>query len=117
MATIHAYRRVAPISVDVFGQTIEFKPNAKGEVIAEVDDEAVAERLLSIDEAYRELGAPSKPPSKPPSNFIVTNGDETVDLGGMDDEALRAFAAKAEITIHHAAKGDTIRNAIVKALT
>lgn len=51
---IHAYRRKDPIQVDLGKTKIDFKPNAAGDVVAEVEADAHCERLLEIDEAYRE---------------------------------------------------------------
>lgn len=53
MTAIHAYRRTAPTNVELYGQTIQFKPNDKKDVVAEVQHEKAAARLLSITEAYR----------------------------------------------------------------
>jgi hypothetical protein len=53
MTAIHAYRRTAPTTVELYGQTIQFKPNDKKDVVAEVLHEKAAARLLSITEAYR----------------------------------------------------------------
>lgn len=53
MTAIHAYRRTAPTIVELYGQTIQFKPNDKKDVVAEVLHEKAAARLLSITEAYR----------------------------------------------------------------
>ena len=53
MTAIHAYRRTAPTTVELYGQTIQFKPNDKKDVVAEVQHEKAAARLLSITEAYR----------------------------------------------------------------
>ncbi|MEG0139214.1 MAG: hypothetical protein RR818_04545 [Citrobacter sp.] len=53
MTTIHAYRRSAPTTVELYGQLIQFKPNDKKDVVAEVQHDKAAARLLSITEAYR----------------------------------------------------------------
>jgi hypothetical protein len=53
MTAIHAYRRTAPTTVELYGQSIQFKPNDKKDVVAEVLHEKAAARLLSITEAYR----------------------------------------------------------------
>lgn len=53
MTAIHAYRRTEPTTVELYGQTIQFKPNDKKDVVAEVQHEKAAARLLSISEAYR----------------------------------------------------------------
>ncbi|WP_159917924.1 hypothetical protein [Pantoea sp. 18069] len=53
MKVIHAYRRKESTTVELFGLSIEFKPNDKKDVVAEVDNEEAVDRLLSIREAYR----------------------------------------------------------------
>lgn len=53
MTAIHAYRRTAPTTVELYGQSIQFKPNDKKDVVAEVQHEKAAAQLLSITEAYR----------------------------------------------------------------
>ncbi|WP_057092025.1 hypothetical protein KV708_09600 [Comamonas thiooxydans] len=53
MKVIHAYRRKEATTVELFGLFIEFKPNDKKDVVAEVDHEEAVDRLLSIREAYR----------------------------------------------------------------
>jgi len=50
-------------------------------------------------------------------DFVLHGPDgETFDLKPLDDAALREFCAANSIKVHHAAKGDTIRKAIVDAL-
>lgn len=52
---IHAYRRVEAVSINLFGLDLAFKPNTLGHVVsADVADERVTDRLLSIEEAYVE---------------------------------------------------------------
>ena len=53
MTAIHAYRRKESTTVELYGQSIQFKPNDKKDVVAEVLHEKAAARLLSISEAYR----------------------------------------------------------------
>ena len=53
MTAIHAYRRKESTTVELYGQSIQFKPNDKKDVVAEVQHEKAAARLLSITEAYR----------------------------------------------------------------
>lgn len=53
MTAIHAYRRKDSTTVELYGQSIQFKPNDKKDVVAEVLHEKAAARLLSITEAYR----------------------------------------------------------------
>ncbi|MFA9284030.1 hypothetical protein ACCQ08_04565 [Comamonas sp. SY3] len=52
MKLIHAHRRSAPIEVELFGEVIQFHPDARGRMVAEVEDGPVAARLLQIKEAY-----------------------------------------------------------------
>lgn len=133
---IHAYRRKAKHQVELFGQTIEFAPNAAGDVVAEVTDSQCIERLLAIPEGYRaHAGAEieqagesvedkgekgdkgDKGDQKPAASaFVLTKGTETLDLSKLGDDALKEFAKANGITVHHKAKGDTIRKAIVDAL-
>lgn len=53
MTVIHAFRRKESTTVELFGLSIEFKPNEKKDVVAEVDHDGAVDRLLSISEAYR----------------------------------------------------------------
>lgn len=53
---IHAYRRKEPITVDLLGQTIQFKLNDIAHCVADVVHEGAALRLLSIPEAYTAYG-------------------------------------------------------------
>lgn len=52
MKLIHAHRRSDPIEVELFGEVIQFQPDARGRMVAEVEDGPVAARLLQIKEAY-----------------------------------------------------------------
>lgn len=52
MKLIHAYRRSTPIVVELFGKVIQFQPDARSRMVAEVEDGPVADRLLQIKEAY-----------------------------------------------------------------
>lgn len=52
MKLIHAHRRSAPIEVELFGEVIQFHPDVRGRMVAEVEDGPVAARLLQIKEAY-----------------------------------------------------------------
>lgn len=52
MKLIHAHRRSSPIEVELFGEVIQFQPDARGRMVAEVEDGPVADRLLQIKEAY-----------------------------------------------------------------
>lgn len=62
MKVIHAYRRKEATTVELFGLSIEFKPNDKKDVVAELDHEEAVDRLLSIREAYRLYAHQPAPP-------------------------------------------------------
>ena len=49
--------------------------------------------------------------------YVLKNGDSEFDLRPLTDAELHAFAAANEIKVHAKAKGDTIRDKIVEALT
>lgn len=120
MPIVHAYRRTKAFEVDLHGLVLKFEP--KGEhVVCDVPAGLALDRLLQIQEAYRLHGqAPvsedDEESDEDLSPYVLTNGDETVDLRAMDDEQLLAFAAENDVTVSPKAKGDTIRNKIVKAL-
>ena len=54
---IHAYRRKEPVDIELFGLTVEFRPNEVGHMVSVVTHEAAVGRLLSIAEAYRAYGS------------------------------------------------------------
>jgi len=123
--TVHAYRRTAPITVDLFGVNVKFTLNADGLVVADVAEGPGLDRLLDIPEAYRLLGdapAPVLPADDEDdpdlgSPYLITDGDETIDLRTLDEAALRAFALENEIDIPGTVKKvETIRDRIVAAL-
>lgn len=62
---IHAYKRTEATPIELFGLTILFTPNARGDVVAEVVHERAVQRLLSIPEAYREYMAASEAVASP----------------------------------------------------
>lgn len=150
MPTIHAFRRTKKTVHEYGGVHYTFAPNARGDAICQVTDEAAAERFLSITTGFRlydeqqpepevtnpvltQAPAPAPAPAStaesdsadaPPAGadqppgpnprFVLTAGDQSFDLNPLDDEALRNFASANGIKLHHKAKGDTIREAIVK---
>jgi hypothetical protein len=81
--------------------------------------EAISQAVLGAQapaETLVESGSSST--SDPMADFILRGPEgATLDLTTLDDASLREFALANKITVHHAAKGDTIRRAIVKALT
>lgn len=125
MTIIHAYLRKAPITVDLFDTVIEFKPNDKGHVIADVSEKRIASRLLEIAEAYTVHGAAPAEASEAgtgidTSPYILTQeGDDgrevTIDLRTLDKQALHKFAEDNEVEPLPAknAKVETMRDAIV----
>lgn len=138
MTIIHAFRRVKPYT-HVFPDVIlKFAPNDHGDVVCDVASESAVERLLKVPTGFRvyenQYGAsgaeklaqvpvamvPSTPAGEPVkgdrAKYILVNGDTTFDLNPLDDASLRDFAKANGIKVHHAAKGDTIRDAIVEAL-
>lgn len=130
---IHAYRRNAAAQVDTGQTKIEFKVNAAGDVVAEVEGDADAELLLNIPEGYRvyepsaeaakavPISATAKAIAAAPAAiakgdaFVLKNGDDVLDLAAMDDEALRAFAKANEIRLHHTWTGDKLREKLKEA--
>ena len=136
---IQAYRRKTATPVDTGFNHVEFKPNDAGDVVADVDDDGDIAVLLSIPEAYCEYapaeaekppaaktskaaaqaastaGADSRPPADSPK-FILKNGDETLDLGTLGDDELKAFAKANSIRLHYTWVGDNLRQRIADAL-
>ena len=124
MTVIHAFPRTAGAEVDLHGKSYKFKPNSLGHVVCEVPEEAAVSRLLAITDHFREYEPPERPAAPPPApgagsgdpKYVLKSGDTELDLRAMDDKALHEFAKANQITVHHAAKGDTIRDKIVDAL-
>ena len=98
---IHAYRRKEPITVDLFGLTIEFTRNDAGAVVAEVRDARCIERLLSIDDAYVAYGEPEQQADEPEAAplVLVNDAGETLDIGKMTAKQVRAMAAENDIEL------------------
>ena len=112
---IHAFKRKEPTPIELFGLNIEFKPNAQGHCVAEVDDEAAIDRLLSISEAYREYEAPAEEPAV---SMVFTNGlGETLDISKFTAKQTREFAADNAIELPGGAiPVAELRKALAKAL-
>ena len=104
---IHAYRRIAAVSVNLFGKDIEFKAaSVGGPVIADVAHAPSAERLLQIPEAYREFGELP----------VVEDDDEdtlTAAQRAEQDEAER-LAREADDKAAEQAKVDEVADTVVK---
>lgn len=111
---IHAYKRKEITPIDAGNTQIEFKPNEHGDVVAEVLDKEDRERLLGISEAFCIYGPAVGDELE--AVFFVTNGDETLDLATLDDEALKEFAKANGVKTHHSQKGDRLRQVIVDHL-
>ena len=135
MTVIHAYRRVKPYTYTVPGvATLEFLPNERGDVVCDVPTIALVDKLLAVPTGFREYapaplpkpdtsllqdekGGDKAPVENKPERYVLVAGDgSSIDLRPMTDEELRAFADANGISVHHKAKGDTIRDKIVDAL-
>ena len=119
---IHAHRRKEATPIDTGSTYIDFQPNERGDVVAEVDADSDCEKLLAIPEAfciYQSVEAKEPkftPKTDGKASFVVTNGDEMLNLSDLDDAALREFADANYVALHHKNTGDTIRQKIVDAL-
>lgn len=113
---IHAFKRKEPTPIELFGLNIEFLPNAQGHCVAEVDDEAAIDRLLSISEAYCVYGEPAvqavapveetddtedAPTDEPEAVSLTLTNDagETLDISTFTAKKVREFAAENGITL------------------
>lgn len=137
MAFVQAHKRNKPYTHTFPHVTLVFEPNDKGDVVCDVADADTVERLLLTPTGFRLYGeqpeapvaailtakveqvplAPEKDKEKTPDvNLYVLKDEESgteFDLRPLDDAALHAFAKANDIKVHHAAKGDTIRDKIV----
>jgi hypothetical protein len=132
MTTIHAFLRAKPITVELFEALVEFKPNEKGHIVADVSEKRIVDRLLSIAEGYKVYGAVALPNGDDDEDVIETSpyvltqegdgGEEvTIDLRTLALAALEAFCAENEIPLPQykprataKAKEATLRDAIVE---
>ncbi len=122
---IHAFKRKEPTPIELFGLNIEFKPNAQGHCVAEVDHEAAIDRLLSISEAFCVYGEPAvqavapveetddteiteetddtedAPTDEPEAVSLTLTNDagETLDISTFTAKKVREFAAENGITL------------------
>jgi len=129
MALVHAYRRTAPVEVEVYeGYIAKFEPNEAGHQVCEVPEGPSLDRLLEISEAYVVYGIkpqaqaePDEDDDTPLSKYILTRDDTdaTVDLRELDRAALLAFIAEQDLDYKPRANtpDDTIRDRIVALLT
>ncbi len=117
---IQAYRRKAESTHEVNGVRFKFAKNENGDFVAEVPDKEAVGRFLRIKDAFRPYGDKAiKEASKlikPAAQFLIANGDETMDLGELDDEQLVEFVLANEFsTVDTSLSGDNLRAAIVAA--
>lgn len=146
MANIQAITRKKKYEINIvaLGAMLVFLPNEKGDVVCDVADTAAQDWLLAIPSAFRLYGEQADEPISalliaakveelPPvpdlpvaqveelpvagHKYVLKNGDSEFDLRPLTDAELHAFAAANEIKVHAKAKGDTIRDKIVEALT
>lgn len=112
MTILQAYRRTKTHVVTLLGLTLRFEPNDKGDVVCDVEDGAAVERLLDIPTGFRLYGeAPESPVS--PLPYVLVGAAGSFDLRPLSDADLHAFAQVNGVTVHHNAKGNTIRDRIV----
>lgn len=122
MSLIHAFRRTAVHSVDLFGKKFEFKPNEAGDFVAELPAGPAHDRLLEITEGYRpyeteKADDDADDPDAQSPYILTVEGDEgaekTIDLRELAGEQLREFAKENEVPFHPNAKDATVRDKIV----
>ena len=117
---IHAYPRKKPVTVELFGKNYKFVANDNGDFVAEVKEPEAVKRFLSISDHYQEYGAPPKADGEadtdPNARFLLTSGDETINLLELDKDQLLAFAKENDIEVHPNAKAETLRERIIAAL-
>jgi hypothetical protein len=109
------------------GEKVKFRSNEAGHIVGTVTNEATFNRLVKeIPEAYIEYAGGDNVPEKrpeaapePKGKWVLTNGDTTVILDDMDDDARRAFALQAGIdaeALPAVLEGDTLATAIFNTL-
>ena len=128
MTMIQAHKRTKTYVHAFPDVTLKFAPNELGHVVCDVEDQSAVDRLLATPTGFRLYGDQIPAPSpvltaevpaadlSGESPYLLVSGESTFDLRPLDDDALRAFAKSNGIKVHHAAKGDTIRDAIVAAV-
>lgn len=131
MTVIHAYRRREGATVELYGLSIEFKPNAAQDVVAEVEPGQALERLLSIPEAYCLYGQAAAEGAAQPvpgataqpadmrSFYVFCNeAGEAIDLTQWTGRQIRDFAERngVELPRGSAVKVDELRDLLAAAL-
>lgn len=117
---IQAYRRKGESTHEFNGDRIKFAKNENGDFVADVKDQEAIVRFLGIKDAFRPYGDKATKEAtkliKPSVQYIIANGEETMDLGALDDDQLVEFALANEFsTVDTSLTGDALRAAIVAA--
>lgn len=112
---IHAFRRTAAVTVNLLSQDVEFSPNERGDVVAEVADADVADALLEVSEGYRAYEADEQ--TDKGGSLVLTNGDDTIDIGAMTAKQVRAMADEHGVDLPSQGKVADLRQALFDALT
>lgn len=111
--------------IDTGHETLKLEIDDEGFGTLDTNNEGSIERLLAIPEGFKPIGLvkadePGQEDNEAPvdaAEFVLTSEAGTIDLGQLDDEALRKFVADNEIKgVHGKAKGNKLRAAIVAAL-
>lgn len=143
MSIVRVMRRgTRPYSTSLAGVLVQFVANVDGHLVANVEDQAVVDRLLAHPESFvlYDGDGPEEPPSplldsRPSSavstdqvetvstsggvstgdvgKYILRSGDDRLDLTMLSEDQLREFCKVNDIAVHHAAKASTIRDKIV----
>lgn len=136
MTTIQAYRRTKEITQAAAGLSLVFRPNARGDVVCDVQDDDALEFLLGEASAFRvyaeqvsqvtlpepvlsavltNSGSESTPEQG--SAYVLKYGESVFDLRDLGDDALHEFAKANGIKVHHKVKGNAARDKIVAHLS
>ncbi len=139
MSFVQAYKRTKTYVHQFPDVKLVFEPNEKGDVVCDVAEQGVVDRLLQTPTGFRLYGeqvdAPMAPilveqvpidqrkveqvpPAEGESPYILRGeeADTVLDLRPLSDAELHAFAEANGIKVHSKAKGDTIRDKIVEFL-
>lgn len=128
MSTIFRTSRRHPKGtvIDVYGARFTFGADGFGTL--ETDDLRVIGRLLEIPEGFEIAGGSLPEPdpvvkdakgakeAKGANDYVLTNGDATLDLSALDDDALANFAEANGLDIDKRRRGDKRRAQIVELL-
>lgn len=128
-----------PYTHRAHGEELLFLPNEAGHLVCRVNSPAIVDILLgyegggfvlySTDDDEVSPVATSVPASEAAvstevstvdteaEKYVIGEGDNSLDLKGLDDKQLHAFCKANSIEVNARAKGDTIRDRIVESLT